>query len=701
MQTTSTNLYQNNINKPLSAVSVSFINEETMPSYVFNQNYNTLCVKATLGLGKTNALYDFLKRNLYSNYNSCLIISFRKLLCKKYHQDLPDFAYYEHINDSVIESSMCPFLICQVDSIKKIRGSYDLVIFDEVSYTMNHLISSVSSKKRCFDMIKDIMYEDNHMIFMDALFNEDWINYINSFNRKIHYIINEFSIHENKKIFNYGSNLTGFIGEIKKCIQNGDNIVIASNNKKKISFINDLLVNDFPNIKRLIIKKENNLNYDLNQWKRVQVLAYTPSIVAGISYTEKHFNKMFGIFCNSSSTADMALQQLFRVRDISSNEFHICCEVTGKNDYPVTDEEIKKMIIEEDKCLLTGMENITINYIKKDIVEDEYFNLFNIYQKIKFRSCNGYINELIKLLKEQGINNIIDMKKYDENDKKILLKQKKIFNKIVKETEAIRTENALDITDLEKEDIERRSFRTEDDDYILKKHKLKKILKIKNITKDIILKYDKKGQILWNLSYVFGYDNYRYQLINRIEYDEKKLDLDNDNTTRLGRKRKYEKMLLCDHVLKYIGFDGPLDTKYIDINKSRFKNYILKYSNIIEKYFKCNKFNIEVFNQDNWYKLAKIYINSKLKSVFNISIVDDKKNKKHYIKGLDFWDDESVTYKNPEIIEEIKVNEIDLFNKIDNPDYIDSNIKFKNVNPFDIKPLDDEEFNNMLKQCLM
>lgn len=679
---------------------VTIINEETMPSYYFQDNIDTLCIKATLGMGKTNALYEFLNKNLYKHYKSCLIVSFRKLLCRKYLEDLPLFAYYENIHESTIDSDMCPFLICQIDSIKKIRGSYDLVIFDEISYTMNHLISSVTSKKRCFDMVKNIMYDANHMIIMDALINDDWINYIKSFNRNIHYTINTHSIHKNKKIYNYGSNLTGFVNEIKKSIKKGENIVIASNNKKKINFINDILVNEFPKIKKLIIKRENNLNYDLNQWKSVQVLAYTPSIVAGISYTEKHFDKMFGIFCNSSATADMALQQLFRVRDISSNEFHICCEVTGKNDFPSNDEEIRKLIINEDKCLLSGMENITINYIKKDIEEDEYFRLFNIVQKTRFKSNNNYMKELISLLKEQGITNIIDKKEYNENDKKILQKQKREFNKMVKDTEATRTVNALDITDLEEEEIKRKNNRTEEDDYMLRKHKLKKILKIKEITKEVILKYDKKGQQCWNLAYIFGYEDYRYQLMKRIEYDERKIDLDNDNTTRLGRRRKYEKMLLCDHMLRYIGFDGPLDTKHININKDKIKEYITKYSNIIEIYFKCNKFDIENFNKKDWYKISKIYINSKLRSVYNISIVDDKKNGNHYIKGLDFWDDNTVTYKNIEIINEIKDNEIDLFDKIDNPDYIDDNIKFRNFNPDDIRAPTNEELDDIINKLL-
>lgn len=672
-----------------------------MPSYVFQDNIDTLCIKATLGLGKTQTLYEFLNKKLYKDYKSCLIVSFRKLLCQKYMEDLPNFSYYENIHDSVIESITCPFLICQIDSIKKIRGSYDLIVFDEISYTMNHLVSSVASKKKCFDMIKNIMYDANHMIFMDALIDDDWINYIKSFNRNIHYIINEYSIHKDKKVFNYGVNITGFIEELKKSIKEGHNIVIASNNKKKIEFINDVLINEFPKIKKLIIKKENSQKYDTNQWKSVQVLAYTPSIVAGISYTEKHFDKMFGIFCNSSATADMALQQLFRVRDISTKEFHICCEVTGKKDFPETDEEIRKLVINEDKCLLTGIENITINYIKNDIEEDEYFRLFNIIQKIKFKSCNNYIKELISLLKDQGITNIIDVKNYNENDKKALLKHKREFNKTTRENHAIRIENSIDITSIEEEDIKKKSNRTEEEEYMLKKFKLKnKIFKIKKITKDVILKYDKKGQQCWNLAYIFGYNDYRYQLIKRIENDEKKIDLDNDNTTRLGRKRKYEQMLLCDHILKYIGFNGPLDTKKIDIDKNKIKEYISKYSNIIESYFRCNKFNLENLKKEDWYKLSKIYINSKLRSIYNISIVDDRKDKKWYIKGLDFWDDNSVTYKNPDIIDEIKNNEIELYEKMDNPE-INDDIKFKNFNPDDIRAPTDEELDDIIKQCLL
>lgn len=632
-----------------------------MPFYEFPTNTNTLFIKAALGLGKTNTLYDFLKNKLPNTYKSCLIISFRRILCNKYSKDLPSFTLYSDItNKSVIDSEEYPNVIVQIDSLKRIRGNYELIIFDELTYSLNHLVSSAENKKRCFDVFKQIMYDNNHIICMDALFTKDWINYLLLFDRKIHYVLNTYTMHSNKKIYNYNMNKTGFIENIKKSIENGENIVIASNNKEMLKFLNNLLENFYSDVKKLFIYKENKNEYDLNQWNKVQVLAYSPSIVAGISYIEKHFDKVFGIFCNTSSTADMSLQQLFRVRNISTNEIHLCCEITGKRDYPEDNESIRKLIIEEDKCLINGLENISINYIKRDIIEDEYFVLYNLIQKNKFKSCNNYNKVLIDLLKQQGVNNITDISDFNINDKNKINKQRKEFKKIIQLNEAIRIANSIDVTSEEIDNIIENKNRNDDDKYILKKYNLKNKFMIKSINVDTILDYSKYAKPLWNLSYVYGYGSEFINKINkRLNYEEKRYDID-DNTIRLGRNRKYEKIALCNHMVKYFGFDTIFDTKHIDIDKNKFKEYITKYHKILELYFKCSRFDMNIFNEKDWYKKCKIYINSKLKNIYKISIVEDRKTKKQYIKGLDFWND-IVTYKNPLIIQDIKDKENQIY----------------------------------------
>lgn len=669
MNTIYTKPYQHNLHNTISGVSpiINEICDETMPKYEFRENINTLCIKATLGLGKTNTLYDFLKDNLHTKYSSCLIITFRVSLCEKYLKDLPSFETYQNIESSSIDSYANPFLIMQIDSIKRIRGSYELIIFDEITYSLSHLVTSVESKKRCYDILEQIFYDNNHIITMDALFDNDWLDYLCSFDRKIKYINNTYSIHKDKKIINFKNNSTALYDKIRYCIKNKENIVIASNSKHELKHINNIIENYHPGTSKLFIMKENKNKIDLDQWKYMQVLAYSPSIVAGISYTEKHYDRFFGIFCNTSATADMALQQMFRVRNISSNEYNICCTITGKNDYPENDKDIRKLILQEDKCLINGLDNITINYIKKDIIEDGYFRLYSLIQKIKFRSCNDFNLELINYLKAQGITKITDMIGFDKNNKKLYNQYKKELRLSIKEEEAKRIENAIDVTEDIIENIENKRDKTDDEIYILKKDKLKKYWKItsEKIKKDIIMKYKNTNKPLYNNARVYCYgDNFYDKMIKRLEYIEKKYDME-DNTVRLGRDKTNEKIYIGIHMLKYFGFENNFDTKHINIDKHKFKEYIIKYHNIIESLFKCNKFDIKIFEDKKWYTKAKIYINSKLNSLFKIRIVEDKKTKLQYIKGIDFWDDDTVTYKNPLIINDLIEKEREYYDKID------------------------------------
>lgn len=668
MNTISTIPYQHNFHNTICVPPlVNEICDETMPPYEFNDNINTLCIKATLGLGKTNTLYDFLRKTLLKKYKSCLIITFRVSLCEKYVQDLMSFTSYQDIEESYIDSEVNPFVIIQLDSLKRIRGNYDLIILDEVTYSLTHLVTSVESKKRCYDILEQILYEDNHIITMDALFDNDWLQYLNSYGRRIEYINNTFSIHKNKKIINFKNNTTALYDKIRESIKNKENIVIASNSKSELKHINNLIENYHTGTKKLFIMKETKNKLDLNQWNYVQVLAYSPSIVAGVSYTEKHYNRFFGIFCNTSATADMALQQMFRVRDISSNEYNICCTITGKNDYPENDENIRKLILQEDKCLINGLDNVTINYIKKDIIEDGYFRLYSLIQKKKFKSCNDFINVLINYLKLQGIENIEEKNGFDINNKKLYNKHKKELKISIQEEEAKRIENAYDFTEDIIEEIEKKKNKTDDEIYILKKNKLKRYWKITSdkITKEIIMKYKNSNKQLYNNARVYCYGNNFYEkIIKRLEYNEKKSDME-DNTVRLGRDKTIDKIYMGIHMLKYFGFENNFDTKHINIDKNKFKNYILKYHNIIESLFKCNNFDIKMFDDKKWYQKCKMYINSKLNSLFKIRIIEDKKTKLQYIKGMEFWDENTVTYKNPLILNDLIEKEKEYYDKID------------------------------------
>lgn len=643
-----------------SRIFKTVINAPTMPFYDFGKDYDTLCIQATMGLGKTVTLYDFMKYNLGTRYKSCLIVSFRRSLCYKYASDLPSFQLYENIKKYTIETESNPYVIIQIDSLKRIRDSYELIIFDEYIYIMDQLICSARDRKKCFDVLEQIYQEDNHIIFMDAMFQEFWIEYISTYRKKINFIINNYNIHKDKKIVNYGNDEIGIINKIKKSLDNNENIVIASNSKEKLRVINNILYNDkkYNKLKHLCIIKESKEKYNINEWNKVRILSYSPSIVAGVSFTEKHYDRFFGLFCNSSAIAEMSIQQMFRVRNISSNEYNLCFTVSGKNDYPENDEDIKKLILKEDKCLVNGLTNININYIKNEIIEDNYFKLFLIIQKMRFLSCNNYEKRMLDLLKLQGINNI---SKYNSND----IKGRKELNKIKKETkkyyqeqEAIRIENAIYRTQDEIDIIKDKNIKTDEEIYELKKYSLVNTFKINpnELKKDTILTYNKSGKQLWNLAYVNAYGKDFINAINkRLNYEEKKCDKE-DISYRLSRDRKYEKIALCENFVRYLGFENSLDNKYINIDKNKFRDYLYENHERFELLYKCKKIDENIFNDKKWYFKCKAYLNSRIYSTFRIRIVEDRKSKKFYIKGLNFWND-VITYKNKYIIEEIKNNE--------------------------------------------
>lgn len=635
----------------LPKLSKTTIYQNTMPNYDFMPNYDLLCIQATMGMGKTNTLYDFLKYNLHTKYNSCLIISFRVSLCEKYLTDLNLFELYSNISKS-IKPEFNPFVICQMDSIHRIRGEYDLIIFDEISYSLTHLVTSVKQKQLCNQFLEEILLsKNNNIICMDALLNDDWLNYLSNFDRKIKYIENIYSIHNEKIIVNFNNNNISFYDKIRRCIKNNENIVIASNSKAELRAIYNILENHHKSVSKHFIMKESKKKYDIEIWNQFQVLAYSPSIVAGISYTENHFDRFFGIFCNTSATAEMSIQQMFRVRNISTNEYNICTTTTGKRDFPEDDESVKKLILEEDKNLVDGLDNIKIKFIKNEIEQNAYFDLFMIVQKLKYKSCNNFNKQLIDLLKLQGIKIFKEIKEIDEKNRKLYNNNKRETRIFYEENEAIRIQNAGNIDAEEEKNISEKNNKTDEEIFSLKKYKFKNTVKIpyEKITKNNILKYKRYTKQLWNLSRVLLYkDDFVNKMLKRFELEEKKLQCEHI-TYRLGHDKTLEKIFIGVHMIKYFGFNSIYDTSKINIDKNIFKEYLKKYSNILEILFKTNK-----FKEYDSYAKCKQYINSKLRSLFKISIVEDKKTKTQYIRGLDFWEDENITYKNKLILKDIQ-----------------------------------------------
>lgn len=63
-------------------------------------------------------------------------------------------------------------------------------------------------------------------------------------------------------------------------------------------------------------------------WSKLDVLIYTPTVTAGISFEEKHFDVAFGIFSNTSCDVETCRQMMGRIRDVKDRRAVVCLQIT-------------------------------------------------------------------------------------------------------------------------------------------------------------------------------------------------------------------------------------------------------------------------------------------------------------------------------------------------------------------------------------
>lgn len=118
------------------------------------------------------------------------------------------------------------------------------------------------------------------------------------------------------------------------------------------------------------------------------------------------FYRWFGYFVSGSSNAALFIQQLFRVRNLSKNQYNICVDVTASSDYPVEYTSLDNYIENRHESLIDDHEVLDLDYGKKVINKDSYYYLYRTIVKCNNMSKNNYRQELVRHLGTQGIINI-------------------------------------------------------------------------------------------------------------------------------------------------------------------------------------------------------------------------------------------------------------------------------------------------------
>jgi hypothetical protein len=550
-----------------------------------------LLVKAQMMTFKTQNL-----KSLFSKFNNILYISYRRSLDNSIYQQFKEFGFENYQNLSANENGIYPSvsrLVCQIDSINKINNNtnYDLVIFDEFVYTLEQLFGNICSHKRdIFEELDLLINKSTKTIILDALLDTESItNIINHFPQKISYVvINNFKpFDEEMKVFCQREEFYKVLED--KVINENKNVVVISNCKGEALKIKETLISKASDKKiKCITKDTPQSEYEIEDWDKYDVVIYTPTIGAGISFNKTHFDYRFGYFINMSASASQSAQMMLRVRNCREKTNFVFFKNMGY-DYTILSKDniktrINKLVFGE--AIDYGYK-LDKNRIKID--NDTFYKLSLNYEYEKVKSKKHFQNYFLGMMVSHGFNTSIYKEEEITDDKK-----NEINNLLEVLTFKLNNEQASAISrsNLLTENEYNRLQNRNDDLTLKEKYEVIKyrLIKYFNITPDMccpdfvytrlfIMKSQQKEKLtLLNGGDHKSRDEFLVKLYNKNTSLVENTDISSMSLVA-SRNKTITKARYINDLLNVMGFDGINDKYMVEINRDKMKDYILNRSN--------------------------------------------------------------------------------------------------------------------------
>ncbi len=403
-----------NINIPFTPDMT--INSRYIPRDFYLNNlktHNIIAIKSNMNTGKTFPL-----PSIFKDYNKIIVVYFRVSLNVELHKKWKEygFEYYKDIQGQ-ISTDKHPKIIIQLDSINRLVGNTDLFILDEIESTLSHMCSSrhIKNKQLVFSTLYQYIKHSPKLLIADANLCDDTLKHFNLNGKQTLKVENNYRslshikcniVHEENK----------FIHHIKSVLEEGRRVVIPTNKKKFCKQIEKYINKHFPNIKVLSIypeKRQKDIEINTDDWLNYDVLIYTPTICAGISFEHFHFNTCIAYFVNKSCNAEMSSQMLLRVRNLIDNTMYIYTQQdSGLPSLPITDEDIDTYL---NEYIRVGHQHLVDQGLDIDnyhikIKKNKYYSVYKEFIRKKHLSELYFSSYLKTILKNHGV--VITEKSY-------------------------------------------------------------------------------------------------------------------------------------------------------------------------------------------------------------------------------------------------------------------------------------------------
>ena len=429
---------------PHFTIKQKFIHE-SFYNYHFSKGCNVIALKSNMNTGKTHVM-----PSLFNSNQKIIVIYQRVSLNISIHEKWKQYGFelYSDIEDYIIRTDTHPRIIIQVDSLPRLNGKCDLLVLDEIESVHEHLCGSrmITNTSECWKTLSNYIRYTDKIIACDANLKDETVNIL--FDKKvITKVENSYKsfVGLKCKIYFFPEMV---IAKIFELLKRNKNIVIPTNSKSRAKKIEKLIMKNYPQTKILRIDSEKGFT-PKEEWGRYNVLIYTPTVTAGVSFEENHFHSLCGFFGRNSTSAEQSSQMLFRVRNLIDREMFIYtdtdCKVVSKpiDDLSLT-QYIHNIIKTSHQSLHT--EGIDIDRYNQKAKENTYFKLYRLYLKKNHLSFTYFRKYLTKILVNHGIKIEYSSNENDINifnDKHIYIKD--IINDVKQVSFEIKIEDIDDI----------------------------------------------------------------------------------------------------------------------------------------------------------------------------------------------------------------------------------------------------------------
>ncbi|ALX27656.1 hypothetical protein GMAR_ORF282 [Golden Marseillevirus] len=590
---------------------------------LFPEGFKCLAMRSAMGTGKTKALALYLQ---FQPNARVLSVTYRRTLARETSNKL-GFVNYEDESSGWLRAKR---LAVQIDSLHRVAGKYDLLVFDEITYTLSRLFCDVKEKDGCWHAFRHYVKTTPKILLLDKNLDQSSIDLFEGLGVPCYVVRNEYKAHTNKKL----SVAASFLEFKKKLLQelsDGKKICFPSSSKKKMM----LLCREAQDMGHRVLWYTGDGKSEevwLSEWKNYDLVAYTPTISAGVSYEEKHFDKVYGYFSSRSCCAEEAEQMLFRVRNIVDSEVVLAFDGRfAKN--PVQRNDVKEQVEWRD-TISRVLAGIPWNPATAKILETPQSN-GHIDALVKRNiSKNDISKALLGLLSEQGMKPHFLIPLIERRELAELRKDAKFLEAKIKFEEAVEVCKAPEITKSEFSSL--CSKRDKEDLEVLS---CKKFMCSYNfcvpqseLTPEFVVEYSGKEKFCDNQRLAFtGNKQEQKERLEQLLERKNMMKDDTHMNNRIGQSINLEKVVYARRLFCWLGYGTT--TSREKKTKEEMEERVKK---IRERVKKSRHFQ-ELFGklpEDEAQTMR--WINGVLRKIFDCYISKTSRNKTYYSWELIF-----------------------------------------------------------------